>query len=512
MSMTLAHDTGNEGEPKQEGAHSFNRFPPFPVDLDVLRQAQDELKSKIVKINEVADVILNDPATALELLSAANRKFHANERPAIWSVRTALFRLGSEQILLLLDELGNRQPVVSPEVAKEIERLRVRARQASRIARALALEVAPQLVEESQTAGLMTEVGYMFAVMRFKERYLKVLAATSGRGFAYRLEQELHFDVKKFRLDYLGEKWFPPSLLFVFDPETACKTESQANLRFIVEGATELLDAGEAKKLDKYAPENELPGKSALRYLEITPAGRERIFDSLLAIFDLVPKTPSESDRTSSRSKLVAIEPEVLPLPAAPVVTPAAPPPVPIFFVQTEVDYLDVTEVETERPLTHFSEQNQRVFQQLKNLADQVESTDLLIRGVLSILTENGPFARANLLVFDRQNGMAEVHLHTGGELSKTPPHLVEDPLSPLATANTQIRSFNAEDLRDALAPFGVAAYALSPVRVNHPKQVALYADCGDDGVVPFEARRVFRYAVGLLNRILLENPSDLPG
>lgn len=480
-------------ESGSETPEQFQRFPPFPPDARVLIEAESLLKGRSVKINEVADVILEDPVATLELLSAANRKFHANERPAIWSVRTALFRLGTEQTLLLIDDLLDRATLFSGPLRSEFEHLRLRARRTSLVARAIANEVAPQIAEECQTAGLVSQVGYMLALTRFKERYLRILANATPKGLAYKLEQTLKFDLQKFHLDYLTDRWFPPSLLFVFDKDITCKTESQANLRFSIEGAEELLEAIEAGKFDKYKPESDLPPKSALRYLQWSSEGRASLYETLVEVFGL---------------RAVEIKPQVVDTLAT--VSESASMPTPVFFVETKVEFIEAGGEEFERPLTHFSERNQRVLASLKDTFLDVEDPRDLIRGILQILTEDGPFIRASILMFDRDKGAAQVLLPTGGEFEQAGSVPVLDPLSPVATANTQIRSFNAEDLLDELAPFGVAAYALSPVRVDSDKRVALYADCGVSGVVPFESRRVFRVAIGLLNKVLEGKPLSL--
>jgi len=470
----------------------FQRFPPFPPDARVIVEAEEILKSKSVRINEVADIVLEDPVASLELLSAANKKFHPNERPAIWSVRTALFRLGSEQTLLLFDDLLARAITISGPVRSEFEHLRFRARRASLIAKTLATEVAPQLIEECQTAGLMSEVGYMFALIRFKERYLRVIDKAPAKGFAYHLEQELRFDLEKFRLDYLGERGFPPSLLFVFDSAIKCKTESQANLRFITQGAEEVRDAIDSNKFERYSPAQELPSKSSLRYLEWPAGGREAAYENLSKLFF--------SDHL--------VRQESKPTPPPPVATAAASPKVPVFFVETKVEFIETKDEEFERPLTHFSERSQKVLAALRDSFSVQEDSDELIKSILKILTEGGPFSRASLLKFNRKLGLAEVILPTGVGFSNQVS--IVDPLSPVATSNTQIRSFNSDEIIDELSPFGIPAYALSPLNVGDNTRIALYADCGEAGVVPFESRRIFRVAVGLINKALEETPASL--
>ncbi|MEZ4753703.1 MAG: hypothetical protein R3A13_05255 [Bdellovibrionota bacterium] len=62
-----------------------------------------------------------------------------------------------------------------------------------------------------------------------------------------------------------------------------------------------------------------------------------------------------------------------------------------------------------------------------------------------------------------------------------------------------------------SLQPFGSKAFALSPIDADHDTPVALYADCGVDGSITFEARRIFRTVVEIHNQKLPSLPGGIP-
>jgi len=179
--------------------------------------------------------------------------------------------------------------------------------------------------------------------------------------------------------------------------------------------------------------------------------------------------------------------------------------PTKVVFFETKVEFIESSEEEFERPLTHFSEQNQRVLHALKDLANvEVESTISLIEGVLAVLTQDGPFKRASIIDFSPDSCEFTLVSQTGTEFEMQQPVAINSPWSPIATSSTQIRSYPGEGTTtDPLSPLGSNSFAISPLKGNATQRMALYADCGQGGVVPFEARRVFRVAVGVINTVL---------
>jgi len=183
--------------------------------------------------------------------------------------------------------------------------------------------------------------------------------------------------------------------------------------------------------------------------------------------------------------------------------------PTKVVFFETKVEFIESPEDEFDRPLTHFSEQNQIALSALKELANiEVESSIALIEKVLEVLTQEGPFKRASIIDFKPDSCEFTLTAQTGNEFQLNQPMAVNSEWSPIATSSTQIRSFPGEAGQiDPLSPLGSNSFAISPLRGKENSRMALYADCGAGGVVPFEARRVFRVAVGLINTFLPRIP-----
>jgi hypothetical protein len=485
-------------ENKQAEAVVQSRFPSFPADPSVVEAAEVTLTTKAGRIDEVCQLLLQDPVSILEILSRANRQFHANDKPAIWSIKVALMRLGTQQTLEILSELKAENSELTSSVRHEFEKLRVRALKLSRVARILAETVATQLVDECQTAALMSEVGYMYALLIFKGKYVSIAESSARKALAYKIEQDLHLDVNKFQLDYLKDKWFPQSIMFVYDSEIKCKTTQESALRFIIEGAEELLDAIETNRFERFIPPAEMPSKCALRYLNVSVANRTIITERILAeLSEPVIGAQSNSELPIEVPETPAqIVDNIVPL--------RKEEPAKVIFFESKVEFIESCEGEFERPLNHFSEQNQKVLQMLKEFVEiEVDSALDAIEEVLAILIEDGPFKRASLIEFSPDKCNFKVVNQNGSDFELEQPVIVNSPWSPVAMASTQIRSFPSPEANDPLSPMGSNAFAISPLRGKADQRIALYADCGHNGVVPFEARRVFRVAVGVLNNIL---------
>jgi hypothetical protein len=150
-----------------------------------------------------------------------------------------------------------------------------------------------------------------------------------------------------------------------------------------------------------------------------------------------------------------------------------------------------------------------RALSALSELVENVGKTQDLLEELLQLLISEGPFVRSGIFVVSENGRSARLLRALGGDLEAGKEIVFSDPLCPLSACLNQIRSFNTQGMPDLAAPLGVSAYAVSPLNVDHPTPVFLYADCGDDGSMSFESRRLFRYVVGLLNQIL---PSMEPG
>ena len=135
----------------------------------------------------------------------------------------------------------------------------------------------------------------------------------------------------------------------------------------------------------------------------------------------------------------------------------------------------------------------------------------MLLPHLLDKLICDGPFARAALIVLGSDRRSATIHTAVGDGLEDGSEISLNDPLSPVINCLTNVKSFNAKGLQDLLSPLGITSYAISPLNVENSTPVVLYADCGKDGALAFDARRIFRYVVGLINNTLPTLPGGLP-
>jgi hypothetical protein len=50
------------------------------------------------------------------------------------------------------------------------------------------------------------------------------------------------------------------------------------------------------------------------------------------------------------------------------------------------------------------------------------------------------------------------------------------------------------------VGPLASSTYAVAPLKIDHDTPVSIYADCGKNVVINFEARRIFRYLINEVN------------
>jgi hypothetical protein len=473
-------------------------------DASVAKRARDSLAGRNIRIAEVADIIFSDSVLALELIGAANQRFFAGDKPSIANIRTALFRLGSESFLTLLDELCERPLPPDPKAIDEYNKLLHFNKRVSKIAGIVASNTARDLVEDAQTIALMSGVGFMLACYQLSKHYSELASNNPRATVIYRLQQDHRIDVRAVLLKYLEKKGIPQSLTYVFDREFTCKTPMQATLRFVVDSAYEITEIFDASKYEKIAPNTELPSKSSLRLLRLSDKQHASIYEecgaylSSLAVKKVVP-TPVEAKKIQETQVIkLAVEPPKSDEKKKEIV--------PIEYIEMgdgSSSGIDVPE--------HFSAKTKEAFEVVQELFNRAKRGDEMLVELLQILTENGPFARSALLLVQEERESALIHLASGEGFYGKNMLDVNDPLSPVALVSTSVKSFNFQGVVDLMSPFGVSAYALSPIKINAPFPVMLYADCGEQQSLPFEARRLFRLVVGLLNITLPKLPGGLP-
>jgi HD-like signal output (HDOD) protein len=137
------------------------------------------------------------------------------------------------------------------------------------------------------------------------------------------------------------------------------------------------------------------------------------------------------------------------------------------------------------------------------------ETSEELLSKLLAMLVDTGPFEKSALIVVSKNKKTAIVVASRGPMIGTGARLDISDPLNPLAQCFSKVQSFGNKE--SDLSPFGSKSFALSPINADHDTPVALYADCGNDRSITFEARRVFRTVVEILNERLPQIPGGIP-
>jgi len=488
----------------------------LPAEQEVLREARLLVGNGDVRINEFANLIATDPVLTLELLKVANATFFAGDRPPATTVRAAVVRLGSGTIVDVLEQVKNRPSLEPSSVAVQFELLRALSSQVSTACKIIAGVASRDLAESAQTAGLMFYVGHMVACAYLGEDYVHIANSKHHASLTYKLQQDYNFDVRGVHLNYLRLRGVPQELFYALDRDLQCKTTAQANLRFVVHGAAELVEAVHSGKWEKYAPAHPLPAKSALRLLKISDHQYEQIYESIEALFHK-EEVPEEAEQVPAQEKTVVITTREVPKQVKQAgnsssSSTAAKSTSNVDAVLTQkANFITHESGNVSDDSGHLSVEAMKTMMLIQELCLQCRTTQELLSAVMTLVITEGPYSRAALILVGDERQSASIHTAVGEGFDQNPDFAVVDPLSPLALCLTKIKSFNAQGLEDSLSPFGITSYAVSPINVDVEGTVVLYADCGVNRSLPMEARKVFRLVVGLLNRILPSLPGGLP-
>jgi HD-like signal output (HDOD) protein len=486
----------------------------LPANPQILAEARRLAGEADVRIQTLAAIIAQDPVISLEILRGANSTFFTGDRPPTTSIKNGVVRLGSGTVANVLDGIATRSALPTPELAGQLEVLRMLSQQVAVVSVIIAKTVAGELVESAQTGGLMFHMGQMIACAYLGDRYLAVTGAKNNSAIAYKLLHDYEFDMRSIQLSYLRNRGVPQEIFFALDRDLQCKTPIQATLRFIVQGAHELVEAALGGKWDKYSPSTPLPAKSTLRLLKLTEYQYSDIFGQVEAFltgsgedFDVEDIEEEESEGQASSSQNAKTGTPVLSSVSSPIDSPPvdiAIPVEPIPDVYNKEDF--------DKQVSALCNKNQDMIEYLQSLCSKCSSVDELLTRTLSLLVNNGPYDRAALVLVGANREKGIIHTSVGSQLADSKELTFSDPLSPIAMCLNKVSSFNTshEMPDETLSPFGITAFALSPLNVDEDTPVVLYADCGDERPIPMEARKVFRLVVALLNQLLPSLPGGL--
>ncbi len=556
---------GAAGDSQAEGGKVSGR--PFsillPTDLQIWSEARRLVTDKNIRVEDLAICASQDPIIVIELLRISNAMFFSGGRSPITTAKTAIVRLGSDVVLDSLEKLKDRHQLENEDVKHWLELHRSRCKRVSIVATIVAEALARTLTDDCQAAGLLMYVGEMLAVAHLGETYVKLAEELSRSGIIYRLAQDHKFDVEKMGVTYLRRQGIPEALLFVLDRDARSRTPDRAIMKPICMCAGEMLEAFDANRWEKLAPGKSLPPKSAIRMLQMSDTQYLKIYErvgeflfslrmieekkkqeALLGPAAPLDQPPPQSEEEKAldsdiRTLITENDEEEFdespaskvqePQPAVKAVESAKRETVIKTVSQSMGSSADdqfslktaksgakaVPRVEPaaaprniEPPKLRTAGGN-KVVSNISSMFEQAKSSEELLSQLLQMLVDDGPFEKSALIVVSKDRKNAIVVAARGPNIGNGQKLELSDPLSPLSQCFSKVQSFGNKQA--SCSPFGSKAFALSPIDADHDTPVALYADCGNHGSLTFEARRVFRTVVEILNQKLPLIPGGIP-
>ncbi len=517
----------------------------LPTDIGVWKEARRMVSEPSSRVEDLATCCAQDPAIVLDLLRIANAMYFSAGRPPITTTRQAIQRLGSDVVIDGLEKLKDRVQITDEDISHWLEVHRSRCRRTSIVAKIVAEATAKTLSDDCQTVALVMNIGELLAVVYFGERYVKLAEEHSRGTINFRLAQDFKFDPDNVGLAYLRRNGIPEALLFALDREARPKSPERAVMRPICGAASEMVDAFDADRWEKLAPGKKLSPMSALRILQLSDSQYlklyERVSEFLFAMRIHEEKKkqasilPGSEVAKAARETNIVVAPEAslspdqleldadirsllsggtsTPIPEEPRrqgqakdlkkynLTPSA---------DTNKKAARSEIVVQVAPPPQMRSANSNAFVgEVCNIIDKAKSSEELLSDILAMLVGDGPFKRSALIVVSKERDSALVVVARGPNMSNGQTIAIDDPLSPLAQCFSKVQSFGSN--KNKVSPWGSRAFAVAPVDADHDTPVALYADCGDDNSITFEARRVFRNVVEILNQKLPQLPGGIP-
>lgn len=481
-------------------SHLFSKNPlsiVLPLSKAPLKEARLLAGGRSLKVEYFSKCVEKDPIFILAILRTANSMLYREDRPAITSIRNAIIRLGSGILVETLSNLESRESVVSDESLKCFEELRLRSRKLSKIAHFIAQTSDRTLASDALICGSLTLIPHMLLSATLGFNYTEMAKERTLASLNFKLYQEFEIDPAILRKDYLLRNGFPVELLYGVDNNSATPAGRKIALRFIIDSALEILEAHRHNKWDRYQIFDELPSKSSLRLLALSETQYKRILEFSTQLLDQNWQLDSSNSDTPRQEKQKSLAPDNSSQTDTSSTTPGR--------EEKESDKSIIPDYNKSYPniksqISGIYTNNGSSFAgDLLSMCSQANSVDELLKQLLLLLTEQGPFVRAALIVLGDDKQTAYVYQASGKGIQPGEKITVDDPLSPLISGCTKISSCNcSEDSTES--PFGVSSFAVSPVKLESQTPVILYADCGTEGSVSFAARRVFRYTIGQVN------------
>jgi len=531
----------------------------FPPDLGVWHEARRLVADKSIRVETLAVCCSQDPVIAIELLKTSNAMYFSGGRSPITSIKTSIVRLGSDVVIDTLDKMKDRALISDPEVSRWLEIHRSRCKRAAIVAKIISEAVARTLNDDCEASGLFFGVGEMLAVAHFKEKYVALANEHSRSSVNYKLSQASRFDVEKMCLSYLKRHGIPEALLFAIDRDGRSKTPDRAIMKPICMAAWEMIDAYDSNRWERIAPGKAIPPKSPIRMLQISDQQYLKVYERISEylnssrmlderrrdrqkrgegeptsfevpeqsvdqdtlqseIQNIIKATGAESASSDEANKFEDKQPVQATRPIETTITTissALSDPADTFALSSSktkektVPRIRASSTPVVEPPQMRTNKAAKVLSSVSTMFEEVKSSEELLTELLRMLVDEGPFEKSALIVVSQDRKHAIVVAARGPNLGNGQKLIIDDPLSPLAQCFSKIQSFGNKE--SPVSPFGSKAFALSPIDADHATPVALYADCGNHGSLTFEARRIFRVVVDILNQKLPSLPGGIP-
>lgn len=146
----------------------------------------------------------------------------------------------------------------------------------------------------------------------------------------------------------------------------------------------------------------------------------------------------------------------------------------------------------------------------VKNISDalkEANDSEQVLALALTLLVQNG-FENVALIVSSKDKSEGLVIAARGIKGSPGHRFKITAPSSPIAEGYSKVQSANHPS--NEQGPLGSSTFAVAPLQLDHTTPVSLYCDCGENAVISFEARRVFRHLVAQVNALLPSLPGGL--
>ena len=527
----------------------------LPSDAAIASEAKRLISDQNLNIEDLSICVSQDPVIVIELLKTSNLMFISGSRPPITSAKAAIVRLGQTQTKELIEEVIARPQCADPLVQRWVDTHRSRCKRASIIARMLAEVIIKKFSDECQVAGLLAYVGEMIAAAHFQDAYVKLAEEQTRAAVNYRLSQDLKFDCEKITLNYLRRFGIPEIILFALDREALNRQPERAAMKPVIMAADELIEAFDANRWDKVAPGKQLSSKSALRLLQISDSQYAKLYEraseylfsmriieenrrlkNQQATLEPLDQTSTPHDAIASWSTdtdsgldlASSLQAEIEGLLDSSIGQDSD------FSYQEQAKGTAPSEasrnefaitpgqlgakpariaspvrksVAPTQPIANPS--SAKTVSKFAAAIDDAQDAEGLLRDILSMLVGQGLFHKSALIVVSKDKTKALVVAARGPNITNGQTLVLEDALNPLAACFSKVQSFGSRESK--ISPFGSRAFAVSPIDAPHETPVALYADCGTEGSIPFEARRIFRNVVEILNAKLPYLPGSIP-